>query len=180
MDVPDFDWNHLTKLVSNRATWKALVRNFQTRTRRPDTATTTADTDPPPPSTAPQPPLTAPAKRTRKQSNLTAAQKYRARDAHYALFYPPDKNNSKRKRKCTHHTRKKRCRTPPLTDKQRAAAARAHWDLNHAMPPVLGHHTSNNDNHDHTLPLTPPSFKSMMEYHQDLTVIRNNIKIMSP
>ena len=76
-----------------------------------------------------------------------AAKRYRERDARAAFFRPRAVTRSmtraKRKRKQQHPKQKKRC----LTDKQRAAWAREHYQQHHGTdnltfspPAILGHH----------------------------------------
>ena len=70
----------------------------------------------------PLPPAPAPAASPR-------ARKYLARDAHEAFFRPCEKG--KRKRALRQPSKKRRRKDPPLTNKQRQAWAREHFEQNH-------------------------------------------------
>ena len=101
-----------------------------------------------------------------------AVKQYRDRDAHTAFFMP--RQSQRRKHKYNARCKKRRSRPEPLIDKQRAAAARAdrldrkyvHPSPSKWSPVVLEHHRQNQQQLDTTIPTTPPSINSVINYHE--------------
>ena len=110
-----------------------------------------------------------------------SAASYPAKDAR-EMFFRPHGGRAKPPRKTFRKKKKKfGLSKPPLTDKERAQAAREHWELHHEewSPEILGHHHQQQQ-FDHTLPMTPTTIHSMMRYHENMTVIHNNLNSLSP
>ena len=117
------------------------------------------------------------------------ARKYLRRDVHEAFF----RNGAGGKRKRGRHKSKKPFEKKiRLTDKQRAAAARAHYKLHYgdnsdynniSFAPwnspmvVLGHHNNDDDtgHMDLTIPLTPPPLREITQYHENISTDHENL-----
>ena len=114
------------------------------------------------------------------------ARRYIQRDRHEAFFRPLTKE--------AHKHRCKKFKSKPkkttLTDKQRAAAARAHYHKHHGTQPqqplqpsdifqtpqIHGHHRHHHHcehNHNKTISITPPPFEEMWEYQLNATKNKN-------
>ena len=134
MDAPATEsWHELQKYAKDKDYWRARVRKMkQPRLRvefHSDTTTKTtrrtADTTTPTPT-----PTTLPTEQPTETENESNARKYKERDEH-EMFFREGRARKQPTRKC------KKTKPRPLTDKERAAFARAHYEL---------HHGSNNNN----------------------------------
>ena len=65
-----------------------------------------------------------------------------------------------------------------LTDKERAAAAREHWELYHEEwdPDILGRTNEHHGTMDQTLMMTPTSINNMHEYFDNASKDRENLR----
>ena len=70
-----------------------------------------------------------------KKAKMTEAARYRARDTHVAFFLPQETQQKKSKRP-KHRAKPKGLATSTLTNKQRAAWARAHYEQHHDKKPT--------------------------------------------
>ena len=82
-------------------------------------------------------------------------------------------HRSKRKR----HNKRVKTKRRILTDKERQAADREHWDLNHGMPEILGHNAEQTTQSNTTM--TPINFQSLLDYHDNETMHHDNLKNFS-
>ena len=136
--------------------------------------------------------ISAPAARLIKVRSVTAstayesARQYPQRDAREAFFRPRTKSQNTNERKRTKVNKKKYALTKTsLTDKERAAAAREHWELHYMewTPPTISgycnqHQQQQSDDGNQTLPITPPSVHSMIHYHDNMTVVHRNLELL--
>ena len=212
MDISvNIPWPKLMKLATCRDAWRKRVRTLLATlpptptttimsaagtTHTIDTTTasiaartrsrcahlsTTSD-----PSTATATTMTTRDKSQRTNTASSMATKYRTRDAHEAFFRPLSKSHRKQlqeKQKKESLKKKKKKKPKPLTDKQRAAAAREHYELHHTTwtPDIEGHHNNHNDNTlpshsmDHTL-LPPVQLEDMIQYIDNLPHDHENLQ----
>ena len=128
-------------------------------------------------------------KATTTSTAYESVRQYPQRDAREAFFRPHTKrqnshmSNTSKRAKVT--KKKYALSKPPMTDKERAAAARAHWELHHmewAPPTISGycnHHQQQQlDDGNQTLPITPSSAHSMMHYHGNMTTVHRNLEFL--
>ena len=199
MDVPDLAWEELLVLASNRPRWRQRVRAL--REKRDPTITIKFNPSLPGASsystrskaTAVASTTVTPGAHTISPSKAMA-RKYRNRDAHEMLLRGGKVMYSKRKRK----SQQKRTK---LTTPQRAAAARAHYELHHGnhrhsslefIPPkILGHHnhldtpsstptpdTTTQPGLNHSISLTP-TVDELFKYLDDNTLHHDNLQNFS-
>ena len=127
MDVPpSMTWSELQALTADRVGWRRRVHRLRYGPRvevimnnsLPGCkAPLSSNANKPPVAVAPKPPISS------------SARKYIVRDAHEAFFRPRGKD--KRKSPLRQVAKKKRTKNVPLTNKQRQAWAREHFDLHH-------------------------------------------------
>ena len=131
MDAPCTSWEKLVKLAEDRNNWKRRVNKLKdsksssatgpassthSMRTRSQSATTNSSK-----STAMATTL------TKRPPNKSEAQLYRERDAHEAFFRPTLAMPATQQRR----TKKKKKKRTELTNKQRAAEAKAHYILHH-------------------------------------------------
>ena len=65
-----------------------------------------------------------------------------------------------------------------LTDKERAAAAREHWELHHTTwsPKILGHYNTQSSQTDRTILMTPTKADRMFEYFNNPSEYHENLR----
>ena len=101
-------------------------------------------------------------------SKATAAAAYRTRDAHEAFFRP--KATSTYNKKQTRPPKHSKALTRPraLTDKQRRAWAREHYELHYQFPAIMGHHRHYEPDRLNQTLLPPPTTHSLLQYLDEL------------
>ena len=121
MDAPKTTtFEELQQLAEDRNAWKRLVeRTFGKEGSAPRRLS-------PPPKLSVRAKFTLNANTTNTRANPPKS-KYQQRDEHQMFFLRNDKDRAKRQRQ-----KKKKIKIRPLTNKERQAAARAHWEANHA------------------------------------------------
>ena len=193
MDAPPYhSWEELRLSAQNREAWRRRVHHLRHgngitvtmnnnlpgckafRHRHPNMSKTKST----PRAVAPSP----------------VARKYISRDAHEAFFRPREKG--KRKRNPIQTNRKKRNKRQPLTDKQRAAFARDHYERNHGpaassqqippipptppmtpwSPTILGHQNHPTDTLNMTIPITPTKLDDMFDYWEHSNLAQDNLR----
>ena len=183
MDVPkNYSWEELKQLAGNRDYWRLRVKAL----REGSGVKVSINGPPPSPRKRKASPLTTAdtktttTRPTAASTAAKAAKRYRTRDAHTAFFRPCTGSPRKRKR----NTRRTKPKPRELTNKERQAAARDHWDLNHGfcqdMPEVLGHMAGPSPGPDHpNQTMAPLHFESLIEYFDNETLHHNNLKNLS-
>ena len=132
-------WRQMSCRLNNPATMHRYVKAYlamptsphlsprSRRRARRNSSAATVTTPTPTPST------TSPHHGPRPVPPAISAARYRARDVHEAFFRPKSKQPTKHKRKTKAESK------PPLTDKQRAAWAHAHYVIHHGSPMDADH-----------------------------------------
>ena len=185
MDVPPaMTWSELLKLAANRDGWRKRVRNLRDG---PKIEITMNNSLPgckaPPRNTVAQLPSKS------KPPTSPHARKYIIRDSHEVFFRPCAKGKRKRSRRVP--ASKKRKKSVPLTNKQRQAWAREHYELHHGQPdpdpsswaaaapfPSDFDKTAPNSPLTPTTPLTPdPQWTQQILGHHNLTNYSPNTTI---
>ena len=193
MDVPArLTWSELKKLAENRDGWRDRVRAL---TRPPKIEIVINDAVPGARTENPKAPQPRP--RTRRQRPTTSASKYLKRDAHEAFFRPKERRQHSHRYVTRSKATKAKGLTKPkaLTNKERAAWARAHYQQHHgtptACPPVtsspivwsspkiLGHHLDNQCDDCNMTVFPPCDFKDMFDYIDNISTDRENLKNLS-
>ena len=130
-----------------------------------------------------------PATQKAKPKVSSEAKKYIKRNAHEALF----RATEKRSKQGIWKSKKKKDQKPrPMTNKQRAAWAKAHYLENHGHnhnqqqpkptltptqqseqikwtpPPIMGHHQQHHQQ-DYSITITPPTVHSLDKYFNDMS-----------
>ena len=130
MDIPpSATWSELQALAADRDGWRRRVHSLRYGPKVPVTivmndslpgckATLRSSNNKPAPKSTPKLPTSPTARR------------YIARDAHEAFFRPAEKGKRKRSR-CQPVTKRRKTKNAPLTNKQRQAWARDHYELHH-------------------------------------------------
>ena len=138
--------------------------------------------------TATKPQIKCAPKRSKATTAAESAARYKRRDAHEAFFRPQTRAAKQaRAEKAKAKAKKKKQPRRFLTDKERRAFAREHYEMHHtdkpldfSPPPIDGHHhqqhTHPESEANQTIPIPPPSIHSMLNYMQNTTQHRANIK----
>jgi hypothetical protein len=183
MDAPKVDsWKQLLAMADGkkgREEWRRRVRELRETGHANFQIPSSRQKQPQPDS--------APVRRTRQATAADAA-RYRRRDAHEGFFRQRTKA-AKAELCAKQRSKPKRKKNPrPLTDKERRAFAREHYEAHHTNkykpwetpPPISGHHqpphTHAHAQLDSTIPITPPSVQSMLDYFHNQTQNHENLK----
>ena len=180
MDAPRYhSWEELRSSAQNRDAWRRRVHQL-----RHGSGVTVTMNDNLPGRKAPRHPSKdkSNSKSHMRRADISTcsprARKYISRDAHEAFFRPREKG--KRKRSASQPINKKCTKRKPLTDKQRAAFTREHYERNHDpttsqhrpptlptspmspwSPTILGHQNHSTDALDTTTPITPTKIEDI-------------------
>ena len=187
MDAPRYhSWEELRSSAQNRDGWRRRVQLL----RHGNGVTVTMNDDLPGCKAPRHPNTSKPDPIPRAAASSPSAKKYVCRDAHEVFFRPREKGKCKRnpRQPC----RKKRKKSQPLTDKQRAAFAREHYECNHGSqhqpptpssspmspwsPKILGHQNhSVVDTLNMTIPITPTKLQDMFDYWEHQNQVKGNL-----
>ena len=185
MDAPTgYSWKELKELAANRDNWRHRVR----RLRQPSRVEVTMNALLPGARAKAPRPTTSPL----KQKSTSTTSKYVIRDRHEMFFRPKAKCATRRPSHKT-NTRSK-AKPLPLTDKQRAAWAREHYEQHHGStaqndvinnninwsPKILGHHRRRDSaisdtDYNETL-LAPCNYEEMFAYFEHHSADQQNLK----